>query len=1048
VCVVLLRFLVHGNVNAAEPLVRPLLPGFTVKELPLRLSNINNLRFAPDGRLFALGYDGRIHVLRDTDGDGLEDDSELFWDKSTLSVPVGMSLAPEGVYVSSHGKISLLRDTDGDGKADVEVVIASGWPPTDVGSGGVDATGVTRDKNGNLYFGLLVADYSNAYRLRKRKDLKPDERAWLTARGDKGGDTEEQVSLYDLESKRGTIQKWNRATGQIETLATGIRVPYTLAFNRIGDLFVTDQEGETWMPNGNPLDELNHVIAGRNYGFPPRHEKWLPKLVSEPPVVGFGPQHQSACGFFFNDSGPNQKSFGPEAWEGDAFVAGESRGKIWRVRLAKTQAGYVGRPFLFARLSMLTTDVALSPRGDLYVSCHSGPPDWGTGPQGVGKLFKISYTEQIAPQPTAIWVAGQTEVRVAFDRILADSSTNGLVGTEIEFGEYVRAGDRFEVLKPPYQVVKVQESTPRGRLRVLSANLLSETTIQLFTEPHRQPGYYTLTLPNILPRNDQRAKPALMDVAYNLNGVEAIWRPRDTKDKRLWSSWLPHFDSDVIHTFFAGSSDYREFYDLSRTPVRGLLTLRSQINLPRGTNLLRFENNGPFEVKLGDQLSKAHKQSRNQFVASAKLASLGERITIIVQLATGSAIRPALHVSYSSDADTTDRSLPLNFFQLPWVPRQAPFPKVELPKLELAGGDYERGRELFFGEQLKCATCHRVRGEGKEIGPDLGNLAHRDAASVLRDLKEPSAMINPDYVAYNLSMSDGQEFNGFVREQTVEGLRLLTIDGKEVVLKRTDLRALRASSVSLMPTGLTDALKEGQLRDLLTFLLNEPPKRTRGEIESILADSIAVPRSNPKGSAANKSATDNPPRTLKVVLVASQQDHGPGQHDYPAWQKTWVELLNRAPGVSASAAWEWPTAEQFNSARVVVFYYWNHNWSSERLEQVDEFLARGGGIVLLHSAIIEDKNPEQLAIRFGLAAQPQRTKYLHTSLDLQIETPHGNPITRGFPRRIHLLDEPYWPMIGNTNDVQVLATTEQEGTQWPMMWSFENGRGRVFARRV
>src|SRR3954468_19969061 len=107
---------VRGITATPDPaVVHMLVPGFTVQELPVRISNINNLRFAPDGRLFALAYDGRIHVLRDTDGDGIEDKSELFWDKSSISVPVGMALAREGVYVSSHGKVSLLRDTNGDG---------------------------------------------------------------------------------------------------------------------------------------------------------------------------------------------------------------------------------------------------------------------------------------------------------------------------------------------------------------------------------------------------------------------------------------------------------------------------------------------------------------------------------------------------------------------------------------------------------------------------------------------------------------------------------------------------------------------------------------------------------------------------------------------------------------------------------------------------------------------------------------------------------------------------------------------------------------------
>ena len=278
--VVVLVLAFAGGVSLAatnEPaLVHLLVPGFTVRELPVRLSNLNNLRFAPDGRLFALGYDGRIHVLRDTNGDGLEDTYELFWDQPTLTVPVGMALAPEGVYVSSHGKISLLRDTNGDGRADVEEIVATNWPPTDVGSGGVDAAALTLDQAGNIYFGLLTADYSNPYRVK------------------------DGVSHYDLNGKRGTIQKLSRDRRTLATFATGIRVPYTLAFNQHGDLFVTDQEGETWCPSGNPLDELNHIIPGRNYGFPPRHEKWLPNLVSEPPVVAFGPQHQSTCGLVFN----------------------------------------------------------------------------------------------------------------------------------------------------------------------------------------------------------------------------------------------------------------------------------------------------------------------------------------------------------------------------------------------------------------------------------------------------------------------------------------------------------------------------------------------------------------------------------------------------------------------------------------------------------------------------------------------------------------------------------------------------------------------------
>jgi putative heme-binding domain-containing protein len=984
-----------------------LVPGFTVQELPVKLSNINNLRFTPDGKLTALGYDGRVHILRDTDGDGLEDQDTLFWDKPTLSVPVGMAWSKAGLYVSSHGKVSLLRDTNGDGKADVEEIIASGWVPTDVGSGGVDATAVTLDRAGNLYFGLLTADYSNPYRVK------------------------DGVSRYDLTGQRGTIQKWSVSTKQLETIATGIRVPYTLAFNRRGDLFVTDQEGETWCPGGNPLDELNHIIPGRNYGFPPRHEQYLPNLISEPPVVAFGPQHQSSCGLVFNESSKNQKRFGPPSWEGDAFVAGESRGKIWRVRLVKTPAGYVGKETILARLNMLTTDVAISPRGDLYVCCHSGLPDWGTGPQGQGKLFKISHTDPRAPQPVAAWPSGPMEVRLAFDKPIDGVVTNRPDEIKIEFGEYVSAADRFEVLKPPYKAVNQQDATPRGYLRVVSARLSPDArTLVLTTDPHPQSVRYALMLPEVKAAKSKGAA-ATVDLAYDLYGVEASWFERGDGTLASWSGWAPHLDWQVNEAFAVHSAEHDRLFDQVRR--KGRLQLRTQlVGLGRNAKV-RVEASAPFDVTIGAKPVKGQPARAESYAAEFALDPVGEPEPLSINLETGLAGTPALHASYSTDSDPTWRPLPFGSLLLPWAPpHQAPPPLPE-EKTELAGGDFERGRALFFGERLKCGTCHRVRGDGGVIGPDLSNLVHRDAASVLRDIKDPNATINPDYVAYNVRLRDGGDITGFVRAQSGDSLRVVGADGKELQVRREEVTDMRPSAVSLMPAGLLDGLMEAQVRDLLTFLLHEPPARSRAQVEAVL-----------RQDGNEEADSKRQPRPLTIVLAASKQDHGPGQHDYPAWQKKWMTLLGQLPGVSVVEAWEWPTDEQFRAADVMVFYFWNHNWSAERLRQLDDYQARGGGLVIFHSATIADKEPETLAERIGLASQSGPTKYLHSPFVLNFVAPASHPITRGF-KQLNLLDEPYWPMIGDTNRIEILATAEMEGEPRPLLWTFQKGKGRVFA---
>ena len=82
-------------------------------------------------------------------------------------------------------------------------------------------------------------------------------------------------------------------------------------------------------------------------------------------------------------------------------VSAPSRAVV-RCPLVKTPTGYVGKPVLIATLDMLTIDLCLTPTGDMLVCCHSGPPDWGTGPKGKGRIFKISYTDRPASRASTV----------------------------------------------------------------------------------------------------------------------------------------------------------------------------------------------------------------------------------------------------------------------------------------------------------------------------------------------------------------------------------------------------------------------------------------------------------------------------------------------------------------------------------------------------------------------------------------------------------------------------------------------------------------------
>ena len=108
-------------------------------------------------------------------------------------------------------------------------------------------------------------------------------------------------------------------------------------------------------------------------------------------------------------------------------------------------------------------------------------------------------------------------------------------------------------------------------------------------------------------------------------------------------------------------------------------------------------------------------------------------------------------------------ALPLRRTLLPWATPHAPTAASGPRQIaEIAGGDWQRGKKVFFSEQAACFKCHQVGGEGGKIGPDLSNLIYRDYVSVLRDITEPSAALNPDHIAYQLELKDGNSVTGVI----------------------------------------------------------------------------------------------------------------------------------------------------------------------------------------------------------------------------------------------------------------------------------------------
>lgn len=1020
------------------PPVQVFLPGFSVRELPVNLTNINNVKYRPDGTLVALGYDGNIWLLRDTDGDGVEDKADRFWEnKGSLRSPIGMDLTPpnykhgEGVFTTSEGRVVLIVDTDGDGKADKEIDVTGGWKERSVN---IDVIGVAVDpKDHSIWFGRGTPNYTNGYLL------------------DKDGKAQ-----YTLKDERGTIQRVSPDFKSREIIATGIRFPVGMRFNRRGDLFCSDQEGATWLPNGNPFDELLHIQKGRHYGFPPRHPKHLPNVIDEPSTFDYGPQHQSTCGLNFNEpvktGGP---TFGPKDWADDVFMTGYSRGKLWRTKLIPTEAGYLAKSELFACLNMLTCDVCLTPDGSLLVACHSGGPDWGSGPTGKGKLYKISYTDKEIPQPKLIYPAGPREIHIAFDKPLDPEHLKNLAKeTKVVAGKFVRAGDRFESLWPGYAVVNAEKMTPRTDIAVHSVQLTPDRrTLVLFTDPLTAAVHYAVTLPGMgrttlkgtLPQHPQ------IDLAFDLSGVEVEW---NGITGNTWTGWLPTLKLKNAKTLTAGSGEHDRLWDMMN--LTSAIAFKTKLNLNQmlrpvvqpGSSIdytltpeqvtVGFYASGRGQIKVSDRFYFGEGNEIRTTALSELTPQEGKfnPVEFSVQFIKERRTSYNTDLGYRTNEDERFRAFPLHRSLVPWAELSDTSTALKPPP-ELDGGSWAMGRKEFFGEQAGCAKCHAIHGKGETIGPDLSNLIHRDYASVLRDITLPSFAINPDHLTYGLTLKDGRQLTGAIQAVGTK-LRIGDPKGFITVIERDDVESMKPSAVSTMPEELPKVLGPERMKHLMTFLLTNPMSMPRD---------YPGPRPKPRTTAEVNAALAGAPnpaektRPIRICLIAGPKDHGPGEHDYPAWQKAWTQLLSAADQTDVSTAWEWPSKEEFAKADVMVFFQ-HGNWDEKRAVDLDAFLVRGGGAVYIHWAVDGQKGGKEFAKRIGLSGMGA-VGFRHGDLVLDMNKDSKHPVLRNFGK-LALTDESYWNMAGDLKADRVLATAVEEGKPRPQLWSLERERGRLF----
>jgi putative heme-binding domain-containing protein len=136
-------------------------------------------------------------------------------------------------------------------------------------------------------------------------------------------------------------------------------------------------------------------------------------------------------------------------------------------------------------------------------------------------------------------------------------------------------------------------------------------------------------------------------------------------------------------------------------------------------------------------------------------------------------------------------------------------------------GNAEAGQLVF---RRLCAQCHKIYGEGNDVGPDLTSNGRNDFNQLLSNVFDPSLVIGAAYQARLVRTTDGRVLSGIPSEDNEQRVVLKIQGGKQEVIARDDIESMRTSELSLMPEGLEKQLKPAEIADLFAFLiLNKPP---------------------------------------------------------------------------------------------------------------------------------------------------------------------------------------------------------------------------------
>ena len=140
------------------------------------------------------------------------------------------------------------------------------------------------------------------------------------------------------------------------------------------------------------------------------------------------------------------------------------------------------------------------------------------------------------------------------------------------------------------------------------------------------------------------------------------------------------------------------------------------------------------------------------------------------------------------------------------------------------GGDAILGKQVF---QARCAPCHKLFGQGGDVGPDLTPYLRRDEYLdfLLTSIVDPGERIHEYHTTHIVTTTGGATYVGVVLDDRGDQVVLAVPGGNQVTIAKREIETMQAKLSTVMPEHMLSNLSEDQVRNLFAYIMREAPVR-------------------------------------------------------------------------------------------------------------------------------------------------------------------------------------------------------------------------------